>query len=112
MKFTPELLRGTIKSVLLAVIARGDIHGYEMLQVIKERSDGALEFSEGSLYPALHALEADRCIRSYWALAENGRERKYYSLTVKGGKVLRKATKEWRQYRVAVDSLLKGVRIS
>jgi PadR family transcriptional regulator PadR len=50
-------------------------------------------------------------VKSYWTQAENGRDRKYYSITAKGKKKLRVAVKEWKLYSEAVDSLLKGLRL-
>ncbi len=112
MKFQPELMKGATKNVILAVLAREDQHGYQIIREIRTRSGELLEYGEGSVYPALHALEASKFVKSYWAVAENGRERKYYAITVKGKRQLKNAIKEWKLYSEAVNSVMKGLRLS
>ncbi len=111
MKFEPELLKGNTKHLILAILLKEDMHGYEMIREIRDRTNELLEYGEGSIYPALHLLEKDKYVKSYWMQAENGRDRKYYSITAKGKKKLRIAVKEWKLYSDAVDSLLKGLRL-
>lgn len=111
MKFEPELLKGNTKHLILAILLKEDMHGYEMIREIRDRTNELLEYGEGSIYPALHLLEQDKYVKSYWTQAENGRDRKYYSITAKGKKKLRVAVKEWKLYSEAVDSLLKGLRL-
>jgi PadR family transcriptional regulator PadR len=80
-----ELLKGSISLLLLNLLSRGEMYGYEMLQAAAVRSANAFEL-EGTLYPALHQLEKKGLVRSEWRTGDNGRERKYYSLTTKGQK--------------------------
>ncbi|HXD01099.1 MAG TPA: helix-turn-helix transcriptional regulator [Verrucomicrobiae bacterium] len=84
----------------------GANHGYRIAQDIKQKSKGLLDFKEGTLYPALHALEGKGLIESYME-QENGRTRCYYKLTEKGKKALDADKKEWQQYAGAISMILK-----
>ncbi|MGH9563673.1 MAG: helix-turn-helix transcriptional regulator, partial [Terracidiphilus sp.] len=75
-------------------------------QDIKRTSKGVLDFKEGTLYPALHGLEAKKLITSSTRM-ENGRERRYYKLTEQGKKVLARERKEWLQVSSAITGILQ-----
>ncbi|MGA3203026.1 MAG: helix-turn-helix transcriptional regulator, partial [Bryobacteraceae bacterium] len=80
MDIERQFLKGSISLLLLNLLSRGEMYGYEILQEASRRSANTFEFKEGTLYPALHQLEKKGQIKSTWRTAENGRERKYYSL--------------------------------
>jgi PadR family transcriptional regulator PadR len=114
----PKLLTGTVDMLLLDVLARGDSYGYQITQDVLERSGGAFELKEGSLYPALHRLERRRHVQSYWVddrdrrserRAPEGRRRKYYRLTATGRRALEAKRREWERFTAGVESVL-GVR--
>lgn len=97
--------KGALPALILEALQRGESHGYRIAQQIKERSDGVLDFKEGTLYPALHKLENDGLVESYEAM-EKGRPRRYYRITKAGRAVLAKDRAEWRQLSRAVTSIL------
>src|SRR5579859_1589450 len=97
--------KGTLPSLILEALARAPSHGYLIAQQIKERSEGVLDFKEGTLYPALHKLEAEGLIQSYEA-AENGRQRRYYRITKAGRETLARDRAEWHQLSHAVTTIL------
>ncbi len=99
--------KGTLATLILQNLSRGSNHGYRIAQDIKEHSKGVLDFKEGTLYPALHGLEAKGFIASHTA-EENGRIRCYYKLTEKGKKALAGQKKEWAQFSGAVNLVLEG----
>jgi PadR family transcriptional regulator, regulatory protein PadR len=101
-----EFLKGSISLLLLNLLSRGDMYGYEILQEASRRSANAFEFKEGTLYPALHQLEKKGFLRSDWRTAQNGRERKYYSLTSKGKKAAREYEKQWQDLTGAIAAVL------
>jgi DNA-binding PadR family transcriptional regulator len=70
------------------------------------RSAHAFEFKEGTLYLALHQLEKKGLVRSQWLTGDNGRERKYYSLTIKGRKAAQDYEKQWQHLTGAVNAVL------
>lgn len=97
--------KGTLPTLILEVLAHEPSHGYRIAQKIKQRSDGVLDFKEGTLYPALHKLENEGMVQSYEGL-EKGRPRRYYRITETGQKVLDRDRAEWRQLSRAVNILL------
>lgn len=97
--------KGTLPTLILEVLAQEPSHGYRIAQNIKERSDGVLDFKEGTLYPALHKLENESLVESYEGV-ESGRVRRYYRITQSGRKALNKDRAEWRQLSRAVSIIL------
>jgi PadR family transcriptional regulator PadR len=97
--------KGTLPTLILDALVHEPSHGYRIAQRIKERSEGALDFKEGTLYPALHKLENDGLVES-WEGVEKGRPRRYYRITKSGRTMLAKDRAEWRQLSRAVTMIL------
>jgi PadR family transcriptional regulator, regulatory protein PadR len=93
-----QLLKGTTPLLVLTVLRDGELYGYEIAQRIRERSGGAFAPSEGSLYPALHALETDGALTATWRESDKGPRRRYYSITPKGGSLLAEHEREWASF--------------
>ena len=108
MEIDRQFLKGSISLLLLNLLSRGELYGYEILQEASRRSANAFEFKEGTLYPALHQLEKKGQIKSEWRTAENGRERKYYSLTPKGRKAAATYEKQWQHLTGAIAAILES----
>ena len=100
-------LKGSLPTLILEALSRGPSHGYEIASNIKRRSQGVLDFKEGTLYPALHTLERDGMVSSNSEL-EGGRTRRYYTLTDKGNLALEKSKLEWQRMSGAISGLLGG----
>ena len=98
--------RGSLRLLILNVLARGPNHGYQIVQQIKQRSEGVLDFKEGTLYPTLHGLESQGYLESV-EVEENGRIRRDYRLTGSGHRLLAAERKAWRQFVRAVDHNLE-----
>ena len=90
-----ELIAASTKPMLLAILANGESYGYAIIEQVRARSGGDLEWSEGMLYPVLHRLEKEKLILSSWKVGENGRKRKYYRLSAAGTKALEVERKQW-----------------
>lgn len=90
------------KPIMLSILNEGESYGYALLQRIEALSDGALAWSDGTLYPVLHRLEDEGLIVAVWRTAETGRRRKYYSLTAAGQQALEAEKRQWLQ----VDAVL------
>jgi transcriptional regulator len=101
----PDLLRGHLDGLLLAVLADAPGHGYELSQRLTRRSGGELAVHEGSLYPALHRLERGGLVESSWSTSE-GRRRRIYRLTAAGRRAVEDSRQEWRVFSTAVDQVL------
>lgn len=94
--------------LVLALLTREDMYGYQMIARLEEESDHTFEMKEGTLYPILHGLEKDGALNSYLMEAPTGRQRKYYHLTEKGGALLKAETAQWRSYSRAVNTVLEN----
>jgi len=84
MKFESQLLKGVAPVVVLEILSRGPMYGYELSEAIEQRSQEILTLGRGTLYPLLYNLEAKGLVSGYWQDAESGRRRRYYSITGKG----------------------------
>ena len=101
-----DLLRGTLTTLVLSLLASKRLYGYEIAKEIRQRTDGLLHLKEGSLYPALHAMERAGLLSAAWVEAGQGPKRKYYLLTRKGQSVLAERATNWRRFRDAVDTII------
>lgn len=106
MDYRRELLKGNTDAILLFLLSESPRYGYQMVKEIESRSDGYFQFKEGTIYPALHRLEKDGMVTSWWQQAPNGQPRKYYAVTEKGAALLRHKLAEWRNFSRAVSMLL------
>lgn len=103
MKFESQLLKGIAPVVVLEILSRGKMYGYELGEAVRERSGDVLTLGQGTLYPLLYNLEAKKLIKGEWEQADSGRERRYYSITSKG-----KA--ELARQKEQLSSLQKGLK--
>ena len=102
-----ELLKGTLSLLILSLLSRKSMYGYEIAATVHRDSNGAFTWREGSLYPNLHKLEADALIAGEWEEKETGRKRRYYQITKKGRATLREKVESWNGLRHAVDRILE-----
>ncbi|HEY1712928.1 MAG TPA: helix-turn-helix transcriptional regulator [Solirubrobacteraceae bacterium] len=100
-----ESLKGHLDALILAVLVAGPLHGYAIIDTLKQRSDGTFTLPEGTVYPALHRLEAAGLLTSEWSDGE-GRRRRVYELTRRGRRELGTRRSEWREFSRAVEAVL------
>ena len=105
MVVSKNLVSGSMTMLLLKLLSEQDMYGYEMISVLRERSENVFELKAGTLYPLLHSLEEKNLLESYEQEAL-GKVRKYYSITKAGRKLLREKETEWREYSQAVTGVL------
>jgi DNA-binding PadR family transcriptional regulator len=98
-------VNGQLDLLLLASLGAGEAHGYALIARIHERSGSRLELQEGSVYPALHKLEASGSVASRWA-DDDGARRRVYSLTEAGQAELARKAEEWQGFAMAVRGVL------
>jgi PadR family transcriptional regulator PadR len=108
MSISKEMLKGSTVILVLSMLDREPMYGYQMIKEIEKESNGIFSFKEGTLYPILHSLEAKDIIESYWWGKEGSRQRKYYRLTTKGKSELKEKRQEWATFRSTVDKILAG----
>lgn len=101
-----ELLPGTLDMLILKAVSLKPLHGYGVLQRIRQISRNALEIPQGSLYPALYRLESHGLISAEWGQSENNRRAKYYTLTAAGRRRLREETAGWNRLASAIAAAM------
>jgi PadR family transcriptional regulator PadR len=101
-----ELLKGSLDLMLLALLSREPMYGYQIVREVHARSDEALSLKEGSLYPALHRLEQGGLIEGYWQSRADGADRRYYRVTSAGQAALAERRAEWQRFVTAVNGVL------
>ena len=102
-----ELLKGTLSLLILSLLSRKPMYGYEIVRTVHQDTDGAFTWREGSLYPNLHKLHADGLIVGEWEEKETGRKRRYYHITEKGQAVLTEKVQSWNALCKAVNGILE-----
>ena len=105
-----ELKRGSLELIVLHLLAPGERYGYEIVTTLTEQTDGALEVSDGTLYPVLYRLERGGFVTVRWETPERGVPRKYYRLTPDGQDELARRTHEWTTFATAMTRLLRQPR--
>ena len=105
MAVSKNLVSGSMTMLLLKLLSEQDMYGYEMISVLRERSENVFELKAGPLYPLLHSLEEKNLLESYEQEAL-GKVRKYYSITKAGRKLLQEKETEWKEYSQAVTGVL------
>ena len=100
-----RLLWGAVEMLILEVVSHGPTYGYEIAQTVADQSRGYFDLKEGSLYPALHRLEQQKLLTSFWNEVD-GRRRKYYKLSSAGHKSLNSKKTAWRAFAQGVEGVL------
>jgi PadR family transcriptional regulator PadR len=105
-----ELKRGSLELIVLHLLAPGEAYGYEIVTKLTEQTNGALEVTDGTLYPVLYRLERAGSVSVRWETPERGVPRKYYRLTPAGREELRQLEEEWTTFTKAMAKLLRQDR--
>ena len=101
-----ELLQGTLDLLILRTLLLGKSHGHAIAKHIQRISEDLLKVETGSLYPALHRLEARGWIAASWELSEAGKRAKFYRLTPKGRKQFLAERSKWETFARAMGLVL------
>ncbi len=106
MRASLSVVPGTLELLALRTLASGvPMHGFEILEWIRETTDQALIVEDGALYPALRRMEKRRWLESAWGISEKGRRARYYTLTAAGKTALGEEEARWESYVEAVAKL-------
>src|SRR5581483_6087257 len=101
-----ELVAASAEPLILSLLSKGESYGYAIIQEVKTRSGGKMNWTDGMLYPVLHRMERRGLIKSRWGESETGRKRKYYSLKKDGKTAMGKHHEQWS----LVHSVLAGLK--
>lgn len=102
-----ELMGASAIPIILSVLRNGDSYGYEIVQRVKELTNGGITWKEASIYPVLKKLENGGMIKSYWKVQADQRPRRYYTLLADGEKQLEQNIQEWELIQTVFASILK-----
>ena len=102
-----NLLQGTLDLLILKSLIAGERHGLGISRRIQQITGGTFVVKPGSLFPALHRMEEEGWISSFWGESENNRRAKYYRLSKAGLKQLEVETKRWSRISWAIDQALE-----
>lgn len=103
----PDFLNGVPELLILSLLSRRPMYGYQLVQAIHASTNGTLEFGEGCVYPILHRLEAEGLLDSTRETVA-GRSRVIYRVTAKGSKQLASSVTTWQQIVQAINGALQG----
>ena len=102
------LLQGTLDLLILKSLVAGEMHGLGISRRIQQLTSGTFHVKPGSLFPALHRMEDEGWISSFWGDSENNRRAKYYRLTKPGRKQLEAETRRWGRISLAIARVLEA----
>lgn len=105
-----ELLQGTLDLLILRTLLLGPTHGHDIAKHIRRTSEDLLQVETGSLYPALHRLEAKGWVAASWDLSDKGKRAKYYRLTPRGRRELAAEQSNWETLSRAIGLVLKPTK--
>ncbi len=97
-----DLLQGTLDMLILRALSLGPLHGYGVIQRLRQMSDEMLSVEQGALYPALSRIEQKGWVTSEWGVNETGRRAKFYTLTRAGRKQLQVEEASWDRLALAI----------
>ena len=103
-----ELKKGSAELMILSLLDARARHGYEISQLIEQRSSGDVKFKVASLYPLLYRLERRGWINGTWVEKEGQRRRRYYRLTREGRKILAEQRKGWQRFVAAINRITEA----
>jgi len=101
-----EMLKGNAEMLVLALLAEGAQHGYQIRQELADRSRQVVQLSFGTLYPMLDSLERRKWVRSEWVKVGKVRERRHYTITACGRAELRERKDQWARFVAAITRML------
>ncbi len=99
------LIAASVRPIMLSILSHGENYGYAIVQRIHDLSGGRIKWSDGTLYPVLHRLEAEGLISSAWKETDTARRRKYYALTTPGKKAFEIEKKQWLDVHAVLTQL-------
>jgi PadR family transcriptional regulator, regulatory protein PadR len=99
-------LRGHLDAMVLAALEHESLHGYAIMEALRQRSGGAVDPPTGTLYPALRRLERAGYVGSEWSIV-GGRRRRTYQLTAAGRRALATERSQWRDFAAVMEGVLR-----
>ena len=108
MEIDKSLVSGSMALLVMKLLEKSDMYGYQMIEELKRQSDDTFHLKAGTLYPLLHSLEEKGFVSAYEREATAGKPRRYYHLTEQGHTALHEKEESWNVYARAVSQVLRG----
>lgn len=110
MSDTMPVFKGNLDMLVLKALSWGEMHGFEILDWLEQRSGGRLDVDDSALYQALHRLEERDLVRAEWGVSDKNRRVRFYRLTTAGRAQLRTDTTRWAEYAELLLGIMRGDR--
>jgi PadR family transcriptional regulator PadR len=110
MSDTMPVAKGNLDMLVLKALSWGEMHGFEILDWLEQRSGGRLDVDDSAVYQALHRLEERDLVRAEWGLSDKNRRVRFYRLTAAGRVHLRAESSRWADYAELLVGMMRGVR--
>ena len=104
------VLKGNLDMLVLKALSWGEMHGFEILEWLEQRSGGRLDIDDSAIYQALHRLEERELIDAEWGVSDKNRRVRFYRLTSPGRAQLRADTERWSEYADLLLGIMRGSR--
>lgn len=105
--FSSDLMRSCADLVILTLLKKNSMHGYDIFVSMGDIGDGQFRFKQGTLYPLLYRLERAGWIEAEWQEPPVGKKRKVYRITKDGRRVLKERTQQWQRFTGSVNAILQ-----
>ena len=110
MNAAMPVLKGNLDMLVLKALSWGEMHGFEILEWLEQRSASRLDIDDSAVYQALHRLEERELIDAEWGVSDKNRRVRYYRLTAPGRAQLRADTDRWTEYAELLVGIMRGSR--
>jgi len=110
MAYIQQLLKGLIDPIILSIVNRLPMYGYQIVKELEKKTGGYLKLAGGTIYPSLIRLEKNGLVVSRWKQITQARGRRYYQITEKGKEFLTSRSDEWQDFCTVVSRLIPGAR--
>jgi PadR family transcriptional regulator PadR len=110
MNDTMPVAKGNLDMLVLKALSWGEMHGFEILDWLEQRSGGRLDVDDSAVYQALHRLEERDLVRAEWGLSDKNRRVRFYRLTAAGRVHLRAESSRWADYAELLVGMMRGDR--
>ena len=111
MAYVQQLLKGLIDPIILSIVDRLPMYGYQIVKELERITSGYLKLKSGTIYPSLIRLEKNGLVVSRWKQVTEGRGRRYYKITDKGRQFLTSRSVEWQHFCTVISRLMQGTNL-
>ena len=112
MAYVQQLLKGLIDPIILSIVDRLPMYGYQIVKELERITGGYLKLKSGTIYPSLIRLQRNGLVVSRWRQVTRGRGRRYYQITEKGREFLTSRSVEWQHFCAVINRLMQNTNLA